>query len=213
MNFPTIFALIFITSIGLSQSITLNCKYTSNPKYGYTCIATNDDLVTSRDDREVTKVNGQHLNGKTENDVKFFQTLVTEVNYFPKGITKFFNNLDVIEIKNGNLIEITKEDLEEFGSKLRMLWFGGNKLKNIKADLFEFNENLEKIGFDSNEIEKIDAKSFDGLKNLQSLFLRWNSCTNDEDFAENDREKVLNLIKKVEEKCKIKNKRIEVFLI
>jgi hypothetical protein len=134
---------------------------------------------------------------------------VSQVKYFPEGLTKFFKNLEVIEIKSANLMEIGKEDFQQFGDKLRMLWLAGNNLKKIDGDLFEFNKNLEKIGLDSNKIEKINEKAFESLKNLQSLFLRWNSCTNDKDFAENDQAKVQMLIKNVEMKCK---KALKVFI-
>jgi hypothetical protein len=201
----------FILSISLNfgESITLNCKYTNNPKYGYTCIARNDDLISSKNDREITKLVGAHSHGKNDDDVKFFQTIVSQVKYFPEGLTNFFKNLEVIEIKSANLMEIGKEDFQQFGDKLRMLWLAGNNLKKIDVDLFEFNKNLEKIGLDSNKIEKINEKAFESLKNLQSLFLRWNLCTNDKDFAENNQAKVQMLIKNVEMKCK---KALKVFI-
>jgi predicted nuclease with TOPRIM domain len=199
--------ILIITSIffNLSQSVTIDCDFEDWGHDGYACKLKNLQLITSKSDREVKKVQGQHLNDKGDDDVKYFYSYGSEINFFPRGLTKHFKNLEKVEIRKANLQEISKNDLMEFGEKLKFLSFESNNLIFIESDLFEFNKNLEFIYLRYCGIRHIEDGSFDKLENLKSLYLSGNPCTSNEDETKEDREKVLKLIENVEKKCKDEN--------
>lgn len=63
-------------------------------------------------------------------------------------------------------MEITKEDLKQFGENLKELNLAGNLIEIIESNLFEFNPNLEEVSFADNNIRHIESG---GLKGLQKL--------------------------------------------
>lgn len=184
--------------------MTLDCRFDIEIDPNYYCqLPWPSLLVSSNDDREITEVEGQHLQGKSNSDVKAFYSNGNTVNYFPRGLTKFFKNIEKVQIAYGNLKEISKEDLKEFGDKLKVLIFQSNEIKIIDADLFIFNRNLEHISFAVNNIKQIGSGAFNGLQKLVKLELRENSCIFDS--AEiMDPSNIAEIIKEVDEKCKIK---------
>jgi hypothetical protein len=117
MKFLKFFLIIFSIFIINSQSVTIDCIYEIDPSYGYKCAVQNPYLITSRDDRIVTEIRGLHTSSKTRDDVKFFSSYEKKVNYFPRGLTKVFKNIERVKIYGANLKEITKDDLEQFGGK------------------------------------------------------------------------------------------------
>lgn len=204
MKFSLIFLGIFILAVE-SQSLGLDCEYLTNNDLTYQCDVKNKELITSKDNREITKVQGDHIWRFTNDRVQYFKAYEKQVKFFPRGLTKFFKNLNSISIHYGNLQEITKFDLEEFGEKLINLWLWENEIQVIHGDLLEFNRNLVWIELQRNKIIRIDSGAFDNQPKLKYLYLGNNECTFDDDdyVAYNDREKVLQVIQKTEETCKI----------
>lgn len=194
------FLIFLFFSYRTANSSTLTCKYLDNSYFGYSCQVQNLNLITSRDDREVIEVYGNHKCEKFDDDVKHFSSLYKKVEFFPRRLTKIFRNIEIISIFHGNLRELTQNDLREFGDKLKDLRLGYNDIEVIKENLFEFNKNLEKILIHNNKIKKIEVGTFRGLEKLINLDLRENFCTNDEDFAA-EKSKVFKLIEDVEKKC------------
>lgn len=196
MKFLTLLMLLWCYE-GLS--VELKCKFEVDPHVGYLCINKNEELITSEDAREIISVQGQHLTGKNNDDVITFFSDFQKVNFFPRGLTKFFKNIEKIQLGFGSIKELTKEDLQQFGDKLKDFYFYGNELETVKADLFEFNPNLESISFRANKIKAVESGAFGGLNHLKALFFSFNTCINSDKV---DREEVLELIKKVETDCK-----------
>jgi hypothetical protein len=137
--------------------------------------------------------------------VKYFRSFVKKVNYFPRGLTKFFKNLEIVYIYNGNLQEVSKNDLKEFGENLKKLLLDHNEIRVIEGDLFEFSPNLNDIDLRSNKIVHIDLEAFDKLDELKSLHMEKNSCTSDDKKVVYGRSEVLELIRDVEKSCKNPN--------
>lgn len=195
--------LIFIIFCRITSSIILECKYFNHPGYGYYCGIENRELRSLSEFREITEVQGQHLEGKFNDDVKSLWSNNVKINFLPQNITKFFKNLETIQIYNGILKEITKNDLKEFGDNLKNLWLDENEIEVIKFDLFEFNKNLESISFSDNKIKIIEDQAFDRLEYLKEFFLQFNPCTTENDKVDfKNREKIKELIKIVEKICK-----------
>jgi Leucine-rich repeat (LRR) protein len=189
--------------IDVAKCVNIECEFTTSLDH-YTCGVKNSQLINSDNDREITGmiIRGKHLSGKTNDDVKNFQMISVKSIYFPRGVTKIIKNIECVVINVGNLREISKDDLREFGDKLKQLWLGSNEIEVIESNLFDFNKNIEVVSFANNSIKHIEPNTFQRLKNLKTLRFHENLCTSSSDYAENDVIKVVRIIKIVEYKCK-----------
>jgi hypothetical protein len=84
-----------------------NCKFEEIKTFRYLCEAQNPKLISSINNHEISEVQGQHLEGKFNDDVKFFKSNNKIVNFFPRGLTKYFKNVEEFEISYANLQIIT----------------------------------------------------------------------------------------------------------
>lgn len=182
------------------KGIEVECKYPQSSGFGYCCMVQNFELITSKDDREITAITGQHMSGKNNDDVKYFRATERKVQFFPRAVTKYFKNIETVQIESAGLREITKNDLKQFGEKLTLLWLSYNKLKVIESDLFEFNKNLGAVSFDYNEILHVGSGAFNTLNDLRDLGFRDNKCFN---FHAYNRFQVFDLKKDLERNCKM----------
>jgi Leucine-rich repeat (LRR) protein len=202
-----LFAVTAIYSSGC-ESLVIDCNYDNSSLYF--CSVQNNPVTTSKDSRDITGVRGTHQSGQTNDDVTKFIIHDKTTNFFPRGITKYFKNIDYVHINYANLKEITKEDLKEFGDKLKELDLDINEIEVIEADLFIYNKNLEGIYMSDNKIKHIENGAFDHLKNLIVLYLGDNPCTLSGTFDAYNRSNVIKLIQNVEEKCNDRNIRFIV---
>lgn len=222
MNFDIISLIIFTVFCAGSANVTLECLYLVHQSYGYKCEVQNSVLITSEGDRTISEVRGQHLRGKTNDDVKYFISYSKQIDFFPRGLTKFFKNIEIVEIRSSKLKEIIKEDLKEFGDKLKELMLYPCEIEVIQSDLFEFNRNLARFDINHNKIRHIGDKTFDGLEKLKTIFLSPNPCFPSESSNKhNDSSKVLQIIRDDVSKCKdpnyvprtrVRKKKFQLFL-
>lgn len=159
------------------ESIKINCVFRDDMFDVYGCFVLNL-TISSRDDRTITEISGSHLRGRTNEDVKSFNSGFKNVNFFPLGITKIFPNLESFDFQNSNLLEIRSSDLEQFGGNLKQIWLSGNKIEFLEENLFKFNLNLEVIDLHTNKIAYIDDGTFAGFSKLKALNLNSNPCIN-----------------------------------
>lgn len=160
-----------------SESVILNCGYVLSD-HGYICNVLNAELITSRDDCEITEVRGQHEDGKTDDDVTGFIAYDKTIYFIPRGLTKFFKNIRDLTIISSNLQIITIDDLKEFRYQLKLL------------------------SLPDNQIYYIENGVLSGLEKLETLNLQLNPCTSEEELANDDRTNVFEIIRRVEENCK-----------
>ncbi|KAG5679111.1 hypothetical protein PVAND_008703 [Polypedilum vanderplanki] len=175
--------------------VTIKCSYYLDYDNLYSCLVENKEVFT--DDRvRIKKIEGQHLDEKSNNDVEVFGIQdAPNLKFFPRKINNVFKNLTKIFIQDSNLTEITSEDLKVF-PELKALDLSGNEIEVIREDTFKFNPELEEIWLDRNKIRHIDFKAFNNLENLKKLWLHGNICETGD--AEN-REEVLEMVKIIEE--------------
>lgn len=174
--------LCLIAFAGLSkivESVALHCDFKENIMYGYCCEA-KGLKITSKDDRTITEVTGEHLEGKTNSDVVYFSAFYNVLELFPLGLATFFDNLESVEVDDAQLIEIHSSDLQQFGGKLIRLDFGSNAIESLEADLFQFNPNLMSLNIGANRITHIEEGTFRGLDKLEIFsFNGGNPCINE----------------------------------
>lgn len=137
-------------------------------------------------DLTIESVNGSHIDGFSDDDVKTLIIKFKIVEKVPQGLTSVFKNLQELEISSSNLKSIVGEDLQEH-KNLSTLNLSGNLLTTLPSGLFENTRNLEYIDFSFNRLKYIDPDIFDDLISLNRAFFIKNICTGDDPVYGNDR--------------------------
>lgn len=181
------------------ESVVVDCEFKDDASLGYYC-GVKTLNISSKDDRTITEVTGEHFSGKTNSDVKTFYSDHQIVKFCPLGLATFFTNLKSFRINAATLSEIHSSDLKQFGDKLTGIHMGNNLIEILEADLFQFNPNLDHISFFNNKMRHVDDGTFRGLPKLTHLRLNGgNICINKHATA---RSTVIPLITEIELKCK-----------
>lgn len=191
-----ILSLIALCGLSLVEGVILTCKYKTD-SLGYRCKA-QSWKITSKNDRTITQVNGQHLSGKGDSDVKYFESDGHVLKFFPLGLAAKLLNLEIVEIQHAALGGVNSSDLQQFGGKLKTLLLYHNVIEHLEANLFKFNPNLKEISFKDNKIRQIEDEAFKGLDNLKRIHIQ-GPCI---DKSASTRTDVIFLISQAEFKCK-----------
>lgn len=172
----------------------------------YYCSVKNPELITSKDNREITSVRGKQDNskkaGRTDDDVEYFYAKEKKIFYIPRNLTNVFKNIVSVEFISTGLRELKKEDLRQFGDKLRVIIIVYNDIEVIEGDLFDYNRNLKHFYLPDNKLTSVDSRAFSGLDKLISFDIRGNPCWQDNrKGAEWNRREALEYISEVDEEC------------
>lgn len=165
----------------------------------YGCGVLNTLSIASPDFRSISYINGTHKYDKNIQDVKAVFIKSKVVKYFPINLEQYFNDLEVIGIWFGRLKQIKQSDLEPF-KNLKNLDLHYNDIEVLEKDLFKFNKELKAIFITHNRIRLVLPQDFENLQNLNYFVLHGNDCV-DEGEIEGGRTAVVEIIKKVGEKC------------
>lgn len=159
-----VISLCHISSQVASQSAS--CEYSVDEDNGYAC------TLTLTDADESTQITGQHLQGKSDNDVKFIETFSTnsDSTKIPNGLCEKFKNAVTIFLKKLKLEEID-ENLLEKCSELKDLGLGQNKITKIAKNAFASQSKLKSLWLDNNQLTELDPDLFANLTSLTGLFL------------------------------------------
>jgi len=130
---------------------------------------------------EVTEVNGNHMNNRTNADVEVFWSdgnktgVENSLLTFPKNLEKYFPSLFVIYIGGHRLTKIASEDLAPW-PKLTVLSLYDNRIKKLDADLFQHSPKLATANFGNNLIKNVGAGLLSNLNELKEANFRGNPC-------------------------------------
>ena len=188
---------------GSSTSSNIECTYGYNDfhvvDFIYRCLVNNNPNILTEKSAELNKINGTHQDKKMNNDVLGFSAKYETIQFFPKGLDKFFKNLKIIEIKSCGLKEIHQSDLKVFPDLVNF-YLSYNEIEVIEEGLFDFNPNLEAVGFwEENNIIHIDPNVFDHLNKLTYFQFSFAICVNED--VKDSRDKVQEAIKVVKSNC------------
>ncbi|KAG5668984.1 hypothetical protein PVAND_016887 [Polypedilum vanderplanki] len=163
--------------------ISLDCTYVKDVTLSFnglkgekSCCVLNSTLKISEPNTEISIKNKPENIKKKLDDINCIKIENIEMNFLPHGFNNSFKIIEGLRIASTQLLEINKEDLEQF-PKLKDLNIMYNKIKTIKKDLFQFNPDLVSINFYKNNLKDIDTRSFENLHKLNSLTLINNNCT------------------------------------
>ncbi|KAL7014518.1 hypothetical protein ACKWTF_015981 [Chironomus riparius] len=194
-----LFCLMTITYV-MSLNIECNCGDQNYHAVGskYYCAVISDFIIDSQNQVQIETLKNSHISGKSDDDDIYFHISTKSIQYFPRGLEKFYKNLKGIVIWHTQVKEIHLEDLKEY-PKLTFLNLSGNKIEIIQDDLFDFNPDLEVIVFENMKLIHIGATTFDSLTKLSTFYLSGNPCTNESSLK--DRTATLKVISSLKSSC------------
>lgn len=166
-----------LVKITISSAIVLNCQ-SSNHKWHandvqYTC---KPQISSSGHPSVIENVTYNHLPGKNYTDFKGVNFMNQKLNVFPRNIEKFFPNVSRLSIYEGNLKNISSNDLKPFPDLVR-LYISNNYIERLPGDLFQYNPKLILIAIDYNNVFYIGFNIVSELKFLEVFSFRKNPCT------------------------------------
>ncbi|CAG9811078.1 unnamed protein product [Chironomus riparius] len=193
-----------ITLTSQVSSFEVACRYEIETGFNelipaaYCCNVISDHHHVKEGILSISSATGRHLVDKKDTDVTGFWVYGSHFDFFPQGLSKVFNNLEVIIFGDCGIKRIGKNDLKPFP---KLIWFSlfVNQIEVIENGLFDYNPNLKYISLRDNKISRIHPNSFDHLAYLVTLRLSGNLCINVN--ANENRNQVVDLIRKLKAKC------------
>jgi len=141
----------------------------------YKCeVSTNLD-IKSPEDAVINAVSGTHLSGKTNDDVLAFHAYNKVIEYFPKGLERFFKNLKAIRMLNGKFKQISQSDIKPFPS-LVYLDANSNNIEILEDGLFDNHPNMQLVWFGGNKIFHVGKNIFNNMNKITYLSFQSNPC-------------------------------------
>lgn len=185
-------------SFSLIFAIEIDCNFRTHPTHGYGCDVTSINIKSSQD-CAVTKIHGDHLEEKSDNDVKYLNITSKAIEYFPREIYKKFKNIQKIYLETESLKIISDSDLLDFGDDLTYLSISKSSLIFIPENLFESTQNISYLYISSQKLENIQKNAFKPiLKSIKTFGVDF-KCSGD-DYAQNNQQ-ARDLIEKLEISC------------
>lgn len=157
-------------------SFEFSCVYESQDAGSLGVFYTCAPEITATESAILIGVTGEHLDVRTNGDVKFLFISGQSLEFIPRGINEFFANLLALTIGSSGLQTISSSDLQQFPGLL-YLDLPHNRLVSLDGDLFRFTPNLLNLFLNGNQIEHIGHNLFDSLEALLQLNLSGNECT------------------------------------
>jgi len=177
ISFAKTFLVISMVSLANEAfGIVLECEYKYHTSYWgskYTCMATN--LVTTMTDRNVTQVLGQHLPGKTNDDVDKVFIEHQNCPYLPINLGSHFKSLEVIYIMKSKVQFLMNKDLEGL-TKLRIFDVSYNPIERLNNDFFIGHQTIEIISFYECQLKVIEPGALNPLVRLKEGHFQFNDC-------------------------------------
>ena len=151
--------------INLVLSLDIECDYgifDSRYAYGdkYRCLVKNNIDIDLRGEEEIKTITGTHMSGKSDDSDIHLHISSKAIQYFPRGMEKFYKNLKGIIIWHSQLKEIHQEDLKSYPD-LNNLYLSGNDIEIIEDGLFDYNPDIEVIIFEKTKLFHISPTAFD----------------------------------------------------
>lgn len=188
----------FTTLYSQSTAINLGCTYSVLRVWQisnlYNCGAT---VFLFGSGRYVTEVSQNHNSGRSNRHVTSVLITNQNIGFVPRGIGKFFPNLESLHMSNTGVEDISYYDIESL-PMLRQLDLFSNRIQVVQTDLFWYNPRIQHVSFDSNPIRSVSASVFDFRYDLVTLNFPTTSCIH---AAAAGRDAVINLVSRLNIEC------------
>jgi Leucine-rich repeat (LRR) protein len=177
----------------------MNCAFENVTTWninGFRCFVTNFEITSFN--KTITTINHEFRSIAAKENVTILIFSSQTVKFFPKGINKFFPNINRLDVDNCQLKKINKTDLEVF-PELRELTLADNNIEVLEDDLFSENRELYYIWLSNNKIKFVGENTFASLKHLETLYLEHNLCISDKAWT--SKSHVTNVIRHTKKQC------------
>lgn len=166
IHFFSLFSYVIISFFGITSSFQPECKYED---YNfrvvgniYYCWVQNNLGIFTPESAVIDSETGAHLSSRRNSDIKGFWSDKGGINYFPRGLEKFYPKINYIAVKNGPLKEIHQDDLRNYPS-LKVLDLWKNEIEVLEDGLFAYNPDLVYLSFHTNKVCFIAPNIFNHL--------------------------------------------------
>lgn len=161
-----------------SSALVLECNFDyellfDDLKVSYTC--TVEHLITNETKRYVSEIHGKHIENLKHGDITQLHIIHQSMEYFPRGFTKYFENIVAVHAGMNKLKYLERNDIKDF-KKMRYLYLYSNLLEVLNSDVFQDNTALEYISFYNNRLTNIGSKILSPLKKLKTAYFNKNIC-------------------------------------
>lgn len=151
----------------------LECSFSVDFNQNYRCDIDQSSLNKTRE----VRVYGDHVDGKSDQDVQLLIGQKKNLEKFPRGIGLVFPNMTTLLLQNCGIKWLTCEDFGDLG-RLERIYLHDNQIQELGEDVFTHLGCLRLLELSNNLINSIHPKAFDPLKSLEDLRLRRNVCIN-----------------------------------
>lgn len=181
-----IFKIFFLSFfVSFSSALVFDCIFDlelffDDAKLLYTCNLPDGEKsgkpkYTNVSHRDILEVTGAHFAGHNNSLVRQIHIYKHHMEYFPRGLTNYFENIEAIHAGMNNLAYLGKDDMKVF-KKLRFLYLYNNLLSNLQSDVLEDNLQLEYVSFYNNHLKHIGSGLLTPLKSLKTAYFNNNIC-------------------------------------
>lgn len=183
---------LFLIALDFIATAKIDCEFYEHNTNGYAC------KVENLDTYRIEGVNNNHLPGKTNKDVKFFNATSKSLQFLPRWLHHTFPSLEYISFNSVNFSEILRSDLKDFGENLRTLSLINTQLEDLPDDIFKDTPNLGHLYLESiSEFKHINHRIFEDVPKLFFLSVNF-PCVKAEEFQPS---KIQQLIKNLDIRC------------
>lgn len=187
-----------VFSVASSHGVSLNCTFREHSSYWgqkYACVVEN--LTTSATNRIVAGVIGNHIEGKTNDDVVKVFVQYQYCPYLPINLGTYFKNLEILYVMKSNVSHLTNDDLTGL-TKLKLFDVSYNPITRLHHDFFKGHETIEIISFYDCELTFVEKGSLAPLVHLKEGHFQGNPCI---DFRGDDESLLPALIREIHQNC------------
>lgn len=172
-SFRAVIIIALLTIIDVGQTFDLKCDEKTEDWYvvGSVKLCSVQGLEITSPNEEITSVNGR----TTPSDLDALYIWGQNMNFFPKGIVKFFPKLKALTVFGSKLKSVKQKDLK-YLTKLISLNLSYNVIDTLEMNLFKFNQKLKNIELNGNKLKYVDEDLLNGLNDLQTVFFQNNFC-------------------------------------
>jgi Leucine-rich repeat (LRR) protein len=169
-----VFFITFNSSFAQNVTNEISCSFGFSPYYCFLSIDNPDGL-------EFERVEGEHLENKTDSDLIDVTAFYQNTKNIPAIICNQFYNLEELNFYSCN-IEILTESSFASCHQLKFLYIPNSNIQVIPENVFINNQNLEFLSFYMNKISYIEDNAFNGThieilglvgNELEGLNQRW----------------------------------------
>lgn len=159
-------------SIIASEATRIDCIFKSYGVDGYNCQV--QKLHIDQPATDITDVSGNHLKGKTNDDVQVFYIPSSNcIQFLPTNVSQVFKHIEKYEVAEGRVVSISENDFRDFAF-LRTLEIRKNPLSMILDGTFRSLSRLETLILSDNRIRRLESRTLEKLSSLKKLFLTGN---------------------------------------